>query len=90
MPATKPKAKRTSIRDYRPSPFATDLVQQRTQTLSKGFGSILDSIKSGFRPGRGDSKAWYVRAFKVIGGIFIIACFLYGVILNYIDRANGH
>jgi hypothetical protein len=86
VPAKKGSSK-GSIWNYKASTFSP--YGQRGLILGQFFVALFEFIKSGFSPGRGDSKEWYARAFKVIGGLIVISCLFYGLVLNFIDRAHG-
>jgi len=82
-----PAKKKTSILNYKASPFAP--AGQRGLILGQFFVLLIEEIKSGISPGRGDSKEWYARAFKIIGGVAVLLLFAYALIANFIDHAHG-
>jgi hypothetical protein len=46
------------------------------------FLAVIWTIWSGVRPSSGDSKAWYDRAIRAIGGVIILLVLLRGLYLN--------
>jgi len=53
-----------------------DLLATKLRMASQIPGALFGIIRSGVRPGPGDSSKWYDRAIRAIGGTLVLLAFL--------------
>lgn len=70
------------------SPFATP-EQQRFQTLCAFPVQLLDIIRSGFSPRRGDPTAWYDRAIRAVGGVILVLFIIAMVVVGWLNALSN-
>ena len=66
-------------RGMTPSQIQTAIWLVRVVAILAAFGW---TAWSGFRPGPSDSRKWYDRAIRAIGGLILIAVLTFGLILK--------
>jgi len=67
------------------SPLATH-EYRHFATLMLGIPEFVRVIKSGFRPRSGDPKAWYDRAIRGGGGLFVLLFLVAGILLKLFGK----
>src|ERR1700720_652260 len=74
-PSKNRKTRRKSNPGSSVFPFAT-LEERRLQNLALAPVGLVELIRRGLSPRRGDPTAWYDRAIRLVGGIILLLCFL--------------